>query len=791
MNRKQPGERIARFTLLGIIGLLVIGLGRVAQLELAPASELVDHLGRRTRTDKRIHWRGDIVDRRSRCLAMSELGYALAVDLKVMGDRMEASGLLPKPLSADASADSRSTPEYLDLWNKRLEQVADVLAEDLGLDRAEVLERMQAAGRGRRYCVLATEVDTDDPDYPRMVRNLHLEVDDVEKPWRIAGLVLDERPIRKVISDRSLAWLIGDVGAVDWYPPPAEYDRIPSSLRVDVPGYLKWAERNHPEVVDPVGRLAAGIAVALGDFFNDETESVTPRITLALEGARAGDPWRPDLPIHLLETRHRRALREITIAEDGRPVPRDLILEFEDLEALKVLRSRYPDQVGTSGIEWERNDTLRQQHGSLERTVAAGGDTLYLQSFERGRDGEQIQLTVDVNIQQIVRKRLEKAIEDHLAVGGWAIVADPVTGEILAAVDIFDNEEARRRGGWVEGMLDPRRDEVGPAHGRSRIWTDTYEPGSTFKTIFWAWSRHLDRVGGTEKVDIGSNNGKWFGKRRIEYIGRDEGPTEWRTCLLKSINTGFATVAQRMTDEELAEMCRSFGIGFPTGVQMGVDRNGPGRRIGSTPGPSLLQASRNGERLSMSFGYSVALSPLQLVRAYCAIARNDGRLPLMSIVSPGVRSFETPSFPTVRPEVALETREVLRQQFEKVRARVEKNGREPIPYTAFGKSGTAYLPRGDEDGNLAGYHKSPLPPRYLSSYVAGAPFDDPRIVVAVGIQDPQAGSGANVDISFRGEPTGHLGSYSAGRPAHDIIGAVLEMLGVPEDRDPGGDQSSG
>ena len=59
---------------------------------------------------------------------------------------------------------------------------------------------------------------------------------------------------------------------------------------------------------------------------------------------------------------------------------------------------------------------------------------------------------------------------------------------------------------------------------------------------------------------------KYFGKRKIEYIGRDSGPTDWSTCLLKSINTGFATIAQRMTNEELIEMRDRFGIGKPTGV---------------------------------------------------------------------------------------------------------------------------------------------------------------------------------------------------------------------------------
>ena len=811
-----PSDRIARFTLLGVVGLLGIGLGRVAQLQFAPADELIDHRGRRTQTDKQLHWRGDIRDRGNRILAMSILGYTLAIDPKFLGDGMEKAGLLPRPGDDVDPVTFRNSSDYQAAWDGRLVQVADVLAEGLGLDRELIRRKLQRevktkdekegtlvpVDRNNRYCILANEVNPDDRDYPGTITGLTLDVPGLERPWPIRGLILDERPIRKVIEDPSLASLIGDVGAINWYPPAAEYDRVPSRLRVHVGRFLDWAGENHPGIDDPLDRLGTGIAGALVQLFNGETndqeqrkretEDLAAGITRLLQDTEADGVWAPDFPPHLLEHQHRRQLRELRLDDEGPKIPRDMILEFTDPKALEVLRSRYPDQVGTSGIEWERNEALRQRHGLLERTVAVRGDTLYLESFERGHDGDHVKLTVDANIQQKVRRRLEQAIADHQAVGGWAVVADPRTGEILAAVDIFDNKEARERKGWVDGMLDPRRDDIGPAHGRNRIWTDTYEPGSTFKTLFWAWSRHLDRVGEDEEIDIGSNNGKSFGKRRIEYIGRDQGPTPWRTCLLKSINTGFATVAQRMTNRELVEMCDRFGIGDPTGLEMGVDRREPGRNLGTSPGMSLLKRSKTGERLSMSFGYSVSLTPLQLVRAYCAIARNDGRLPDMTLIGPGAPSFGTSTFPTtVRPEIALETREVLREQFEKVRARVEQNGREPIPYTAFGKSGTTYLPRAGDDGRHAGYHKAPLPPRYLSSYVAGAPFDEPRIVVAVGIQDPRPGEGANAEISYAGQYTGHLGSYAAGRPAHDIIGAVLEELGVPEDRESAEDQPAG
>jgi cell division protein FtsI/penicillin-binding protein 2 len=132
----------------------------------------------------------------------------------------------------------------------------------------------------------------------------------------------------------------------------------------------------------------------------------------------------------------------------------------------------------------------------------------------------------------------------------------------------------------------------------------------------------------------------------------------------------------------------------------------------------------------------------------------------------------------------MKTRDILRRQFEKVRK--DYFGDEGIPYTAFGKSATAQWSRFDVDEETGearnvGYHED----RYLSSYVGAAPFDEPRIVVAFGLQDPLKGEGANAYAGRAGgAPRGHLGSYAAGRPVHDLLGSILTYLGVPADRTP-------
>jgi cell division protein FtsI (penicillin-binding protein 3) len=502
--------------------------------------------------------------------------------------------------------------------------------------------------------------------------------------------------------------------------------------------------------------------------------------------AAGNEPVRLATAAHLDPDRIER-VRSITL--QGRTVPRRHLVEIVDLAGLERLQRRYPEQRGATGIEAARDETLRPRHGAMTRVVAAGGQTLFVEEgrFEAGEDGGTVSLTIDLEIQRLVRDRLQKAIDEHLAVGGWAIVLDPQTGEILAAVDVFDNAEAERRGGWPTGHRDADRDRLGPEFARNRLWTDCFDPGSTFKTFFWAWATELGRARPEEIIDVPSGGmsggSKMFGKRRIRdvygYGGNPNRPATWALCLEKSINTGMATVAKRITDREMVEMFDRFGFTHRTGINMGYE--------GTLAHPPVEKWVPNYTKLSASFGQAVSITPLQLARGYCAIARNDGRLPMLTLSAMALRPFDTPSTPTVSPRTIMQTREILQRQFEKLRK--DYFGDAGIPYTAFGKSATAQWSKFDMDDETGearniGYHED----RYLSSYVGAAPYDEPRIVVALGLQDPLRGEGGNAYPGDGRSPRGHLGSYAAGRPVHDLLGAILTYLGVPADRAPETDQ---
>ena len=428
-------------------------------------------------------------------------------------------------------------------------------------------------------------------------------------------------------------------------------------------------------------------------------------------------------------------------------------------------------QEGRSGIEFARQDLLEPEHGRMEYVRDRRGAPMYVpeDGYTAGADGESIQLTLDIELQRHAEKLITAAVEAHHAVGGWLIAIEPRTGEILALADVFDNDEARRRGGWSEGWLDPMRDQA-PELGRNRTWTDPFEPGSTFKPFFWAWATMLGAARPDEVLDtpgggFGTSGTVFRDGRRSRRIRDAYGRADqdWSTSLVKSLNTAMAMVAERMDSEEMQAMIQNFGFRNKTGLQV------PGEATGLITPPNKWD--RLYTHLSVSFGQEVAVTPMQLTRAFCVFARPDGTLPLLRVVrAEGSDRFSTPSLPVLSPEVVRETRDVLARvmsdQGTGRRARSEH-------FSIFGKSGTPQMPNINPAPGEKGYYDD----RYMPNFIGGAPVETPRIIVACGLQDPLKGSGANADHNGHG----YGGGYSAGRVVRDMIDYSLFYLGVQPD----------
>lgn len=402
------------------------------------------------------------------------------------------------------------------------------------------------------------------------------------------------------------------------------------------------------------------------------------------------------------------------------------------------------DHIGRSGVEAMFNSLLTGRPGRLRYLRDVNRNAMWVErdGHVPGADGRNVRLTIDVEMQRIVEEEVRAGVESVNAAGGRAIIFDPNSGEILAMTDIL-----RDRPGYGPFTDDPLR-QVDPSLGRMRCITDPYEPGSTFKSFVWARVTELGLV----KLDevFNTHNGSYRtprGRRISDAYPYAE--LTWEGVMIKSSNIGMAQAAQRLTDRQLQQCVADFGFGRPTGSGL------PGETAGIVTEPKNWT---HYTQTSVSMGHEIAVTPLQMVRAFAAFCR-DGSMPPIHLIAP---TEDVPIVPYVTQQPMLEsTARFTRQTMRKVMTHGSgRKANEVARYRMFGKSGTAELPR--RDGR--GYHKD----RYVISFIAGAPLDRPRLVVLCIIEDP--------DRSL-----GHFGGAVCGPVAATIMNRALEYLGVPSD----------
>jgi cell division protein FtsI (penicillin-binding protein 3) len=404
------------------------------------------------------------------------------------------------------------------------------------------------------------------------------------------------------------------------------------------------------------------------------------------------------------------------------------------------------DHDGLAGAEHRFESNLKPTNGHMTYLRDANRNTLWVELGEHqpASNGRDVQLSIDLWIQNIAEARLHEAIAQHNAGGGRIVVADPQTGEILALYDMLNP-----RPGWDEQTTDDLRD-ASPALARNRCVTDPYEPGSTFKPFVWAVATELGLADPEEELPTPEHTGYRTSYGRLIRDTHYYGPSSWRRVLVKSLNSGMAIVAERMSHRQMQQTLDRFGFGHRTNCGI------PGETVGIITSPAQWS---DYTQSSVSFGHEIAVTPVQMVRGFCAFCR-DGTVPTLRL-TPVPRDDD--SFQIVQravePRTARLTRDVIRTVMH------EGTGRRAQSefYELFGKSGTAQLPK--KDGS--GYHED----RYVSSFIAGAPFEHPRVVVLCVIDDPD-------------RSRGHYGGAIAGPVVRDVIDQTLAYLGVPPDKRP-------
>ena len=357
-------------------------------------------------------------------------------------------------------------------------------------------------------------------------------------------------------------------------------------------------------------------------------------------------------------------------------------------------------------------------------------------------NGVGIVLTIDSTIQQFVRDELIKQYASYEAESAVAVVAEPKTGAILAMVSLPDFDPAEA------GSTDPN-------NFRSRAITDWYEPGSIIKPFVAAVAMDAGVVNKTETIfcENGSYSGKGFG--RIGEYQRGFGDLTVAEILINSSNIGMAKIGQRLGKNRLYAGMRLFGFGGKTGIELPGEVPGLLRPPGEWDGYSVTR---------IPFGHEICVTAMQLVRAFCILA-NGGRLVrpfiVRAIVQPDGRITELnqPTAPVgyiIKPEVAdWLVKDAL------VRVITEGTGKRAQlkKWKLFGKTGTANIARSDTKG----YSESD----YVASFIAGAPVEDPAIVVLVSVRKPNRALGK-----------GYTGGVVAAPVAARIIERTLNYLGV-------------
>lgn len=415
-------------------------------------------------------------------------------------------------------------------------------------------------------------------------------------------------------------------------------------------------------------------------------------------------------------------------------------LDIPGIHVSDETRRQYPDgqvsahivgytnleEKGQEGIELARNSVLTGEQGKRRVIKDRLGRIVEDAQLREPAAGQDVELSIDSRIQYLAFDELSRAVERHKAKAGAAIVADVRTGEILALVNLPTYDPNDRKTVTFERM-------------RNRAFTDVFEPGSTMKPF--AVAKGIDTGAVTPSTIIDTTPGRMtIGNRTISDT-HNYGRISVRQVIAKSSNIGTTKISFKNDREVMYRMYRD--LGFGTAPDMGFPGAAAGiLRDGKTWAPI--------EQATISYGHGVAVSLVQLVRAYTAFARNGDVIPLTLFktdrAAEGVQVY--------KPKTAYQMRGMMM-------GTVEAGGtatRAQVPgYTVAGKTGTAYK---IQNGKYV--H------RYVSDFIGIAPASNPRIIVAVMVDDPTEG--------------GHVGGVVAAPVFSKITEGALRTLHVAPDQ---------
>jgi cell division protein FtsI/penicillin-binding protein 2 len=369
------------------------------------------------------------------------------------------------------------------------------------------------------------------------------------------------------------------------------------------------------------------------------------------------------------------------------------------------------DFRGVNGIEKTFDEQLRGATGTMYVEKNAIGDmiTVAEEQTKAAVPGNNIILTINKSYQSILEEELKKGLENFGGTSAVGIIMDPNNGEILA---MSDQQDFNPNNFW----------EYSDTVRRNKALTDTYEPGSTFKTI--TMSALLDQKLCRDDEVINIENGRYkFNNVMINDSHNGNSTLTVRGILEQSSNVGISKLVRRIDDQLYYKYIRGFGFGNYSSLEL------PGEAQGSLKNPMGWSPIT---KSFMSFGYELSVTPIQLISAYAAVI-NGGILYQPQIIkrimdSKGVVLTENSS-KQIRNVISKETSDRMREYLRGVVDKGTGKAAKLDFISVGGKTGTSQKLI---DGKYSKSH-------YNSSFIGFFPVENPQILCLVLVNSPERG----------------------------------------------------